>query len=327
MSRLVATLAAATTAAALAAVALAALGALAATPAAAQEAPALDIEVSLDAPAVTLGERVRLTVTVHHDDDVLITASEPRPARGLRLIETAPAVIDRADGKVVTTFEYTLAGFALGELRPGTVRLSWLRLDGTAGSVEAAAPAFTVGSTVTPGDSELRPLKPQAGIAGAPPPWQRPVVDGGALALLALVAAWLLFVHRRRRPPPIVAQAEVEPPEDAARAQLAELAAAGLTGNDGFDHYYGTISTVVRGYLTERFDFRATAMTTTELQARMVDRGVERWQARLVAGLLDRCDAAVYARDRPDPLSADHDLTVAYEIIELSRPATPAAAS
>jgi hypothetical protein len=28
----------------------------------------------------------------------------------------------------------------------------------------------------------------------------------------------------------------------------------------------------------------------------------------------------VYARAQPDPASADHDLTVAYEIIELSRP-------
>jgi hypothetical protein len=47
---------------------------------------------------------------------------------------------------------------------------------------------------------------------------------------------------------------------------------------------------------------------------------VERWQARLVGGLLERCDAAVYAGQRPDPASADHDLTVAFEIIELARP-------
>ena len=57
----------------------------------------------------------------------------------------------------------------------------------------------------------------------------------------------------------------------------------------------------------------------------MVALGVERWQARLVSGLLDRCDGAVYARRRPDPSSADHDLTVAYEIVELSRVASPGA--
>ena len=40
----------------------------------------------------------------------------------------------------------------------------------------------------------------------------------------------------------------------------------------------------------------------------------------LVAGLLERCDDAVYAHRYPDFASADHDLTVAYEIVELSRP-------
>ena len=60
--------------------------------------------------------------------------------------------------------------------------------------------------------------------------------------------------------------------------------------------------------------------TAAQLQTRMEGRGVERRQARLVAGLLDRCDAAVYAHRNPDPASADHDLTVAFEIVELSRP-------
>jgi hypothetical protein len=76
----------------------------------------------------------------------------------------------------------------------------------------------------------------------------------------------------------------------------------------------------VRSFLQEEFGLGARALTTPELQQRMVALGVERWQARLVSGLLDRCDGAVYAHRRPDPASADHDLTVAFEIIELSSP-------
>ena len=62
------------------------------------------------------------------------------------------------------------------------------------------------------------------------------------------------------------------------------------------------------------------ALTTAELDQSAEDAGIGRWQARLATGLLQRCDAAVYARSRPDPASADHDLTVAYEVVELSRP-------
>ncbi len=83
------------------------------------------------------------------------------------------------------------------------------------------------------------------------------------------------------------------------------------------------IAAVVRRYLSERIGFNAHALTTEELERRMTANGVDRWQARLVGGLLERCDAAVYAHRFPDPASADHDLTVAYEIVELSRPGAP----
>jgi hypothetical protein len=52
----------------------------------------------------------------------------------------------------------------------------------------------------------------------------------------------------------------------------------------------------------------------------MSRRGHDRWQARLVGGLLSQCDAVVYAHYRPAGGRADADLTAAYEIVEMSRP-------
>ena len=40
----------------------------------------------------------------------------------------------------------------------------------------------------------------------------------------------------------------------------------------------------MRHYLEERFAFRATALTTRELESRMGAEGVERWQSRLAEG-------------------------------------------
>ena len=294
-------------------------------PATAQEAPLtppISVQVAFDPPTVAVGERALLTVTVTHGDDLLISASEPRRGEALQLLDVPPPVsTTAADGEVVTVFSYLLAGFALGELEPGALRVLWLHADGGAGNIEVATPPLIVRSTLTAGDTELRPLKPQIGIEGAPPAWRRPA-SVAALAVVALGAgagAWVVRVRRRRAPPEAV-EATLSSPEVAARRRLDRLAAARPLENGDFDGYYGTISTVVRGFLEERFEFRATALTTVELQSRMVGRGVERWQARLVGGLLDRCDAAVYAHRYPDPLSADHDLTVAYEIVELSRP-------
>ena len=279
-------------------------------------APALDISVAFDPSSAALGERTRLTISVRHADDLLISVAAPRRATGLDIMDASPAAIQSAgDELLVTTVSYLMAGFTLGELQPGDLSVRWLRADGTAGSVAVAAPPLLVQSTLRPDDAELRPLKPQATISGAPSPWHRPAA--GAIGTLALLGggAWLIVArHRKLASEPAPAATA----EDLARRLLDRLTAESLLGDREFDDYYGTISVVIRGYLQHRFDFRATAMTTGELRSRMISRGVGRWQARLVSGLLDRCDAAVYAGRYPDPASADHDLTVAYEVVELS---------
>jgi hypothetical protein len=61
-------------------------------------------------------------------------------------------------------------------------------------------------------------------------------------------------------------------------------------------------------------------MTTNELEHRMRDQGLDRWQIRVAGGLFTQCDSVVYARYRPAMERAEHDLTAAYEIVEMSRP-------
>jgi hypothetical protein len=221
-----------------------------------------------------------------------------------------------------------LALFALGDTQLQPLRVTWLNAEGVTGEEFVPVPPLVVQSVSQPSDTELRPLKPQLAVAGAPPAWQHPALAAGVLVVLAVVTGLAYRRIRKRRATPELAPPpdEAATAEGVARRRLQELATVSPLARGDYDHYYGTISLVVREYLHERFTFGAHALTTPELQQRMVSRGVERWQARLVGGLLDRCDGAVYAGRHPDPASADHDLTVAFEIIELSRP-EPAAAT
>jgi hypothetical protein len=138
--------------------------------------------------------------------------------------------------------------------------------------------------------------------------------------LLLAVAAWQVRRRRRRRPEPVAAPLElVATPEDRARAALDQIETDPRTPAE-YTAYYARIAEVVRSYLTERFDFPAFALTTTELQPAMLRNQLDRWQARLVGGLLSQCDFVVYAHYRPARERADADLTAAYEIVEISRP-------
>ena len=314
-------------------------------------APTIQAVAAFDPPAVSIGDRVTLTPRVTHPDDVIVEAAAPNiehvdvvntippttvPAT---LVTPAPPAATTpgvpgtpaASGQV-TTFAYTLQPFLLGTLDVGTVRLSWLRADGSTGTVDVPGAKLIVAPVRAPNDQALRPLKPQASIAGAPPAWVRPAIAASVFLALVIVAALIaLIVERRRARAPVAATPLDASPERIARDALDAISVQGVQAVQAaparldYQAYYGGLAVTVRTYLAARFGFNAHALTTRELERRMVSHGVDRWQARLVGGLLERCDDAVYARRYPDPASADHDLTVAYEIVELSRPraATP----
>ena len=289
-------------------------------PAEAQEPP-LEVRVDVAPQLVTLGDRVRITLIVTHGEALLITADPPTRRGTLQLIETLPPeTTTLADGTLRTELGFLMAAFALGTQQPGEIRVFWLRDDGSSGELLASPGPFAVASALIGDSATLRPLKPQATFGEPPPGWVRPAIAGGALLAMALVAvvAARWWLRRSPAPTPPLEQHEVAP-EAAARRRLEELAASGALASGDYERFYGTLSIVLRSYLEERFEFPATALTTSELERRMGGEGVERWQARLAGGLLDRCDAAVYAQRHPDPSSADHDLTVAFEVVELSR--------
>lgn len=268
--------------------------------------------------SVTIGDAVVLVVRVEHSDRVVV--SVPLPAlEGAEVRnsgETTTTSTPNGTQVTETTFRYQL--FTLGPVAGAPVAIRWIDESGESGAFEVPGPQVTVVSVRAAGDEALRPLKPPLEVAGAPPAW---VVPGGIALLAALVVALIaVIVRRARRHIPEAEYEAIDVPERSARERLASVQHAALPDEAEFQRFYGTIASVVREYLGERFGFNATALTSSELETRMTGHGVDRWQARLVSGLLERCDHAVYARQYPDPESADHDLTVAFEIVELSRP-------
>jgi len=301
------------------------LGLLALTPAAlgAQPAPeGVVANVSFREPTVTIGDAVVLVVRVEHPDSVIVTV----PLTALPDAEVRNTGETRSsrlpDGTQVTETTFRYQVFALGPIVSAPITIRWIDEDGTGGEFEVPGAQVTVVSVRAPGDEALRPLKPPLGIEGAPPAWLLP----GAIALgvLVLIGLGVLVVRLIRGRTPEEERRPLDVPERSARERLAAVQDAALPDEAEFQRFYGTIAAVVREYLGERFGFNAMALTSSELEARMTSHGVDRWQARLVSGLLDRCDRAVYARQYPDPASADHDLTVAFEIVELSRPPSTA---
>jgi hypothetical protein len=134
----------------------------------------------------------------------------------------------------------------------------------------------------------------------------------GAAAAVAALFAWLVRRFARRlasRPRAIPASVEEAPP-------TTDLSGAAASLNSDPVAAYRTLASTVRAALASRYGFPARALTTTELERRMEAEGVDRWQARLVGGLLEECDAVVYAGYRPASERRLADLNMAREILE-----------
>jgi hypothetical protein len=276
------------------------------------------VDATLTPLSATVGDRLTLRIEVEHPPGV--TVEGPRfdaGFGGLDVVEIAEPELTGQDGQARTTLVYVLTAFRPGPFTVPPLDVEYRGAD-TAGRLTTPALSVDVRSVLAPGETELRPLKPQLTIPDEPPPPVVPVVFVASFALLTVLGYVLVrrAVDARPTAPQAVPMAPPTPYE-AARASLDALVADNVAATDPHA-YYATLAGTVRRYLSARFDFPAYAMTRRELERGVRRAGVDRWPARLTANLLEECDAVQFAGFRPAPERMEADLTAAYEIVELT---------
>lgn len=258
-----------------------------------------------------IGQQVVLEVEVAAPRDAAVEVDPASPAwNGVAVIRTGRAQVRDEGGRTVHRLELVVAPFAPGEssFAPAVVVVR----GGEAEARILPPVTWTVLATLNPGDKlELSPLAPPEAIAGAESPFLRPALGLAAALAVLVVGAGLSLAFRvvRRR----LARTAVPSAEPASEAPLAGI--EDLLLHDPV-RAYRRLAATVRRVIAARYGLPAHALTTRELRRRMEGEGVDRWQARLVAGLLEECDAVVYAGYRPAPERRTADLTMAREIVE-----------
>jgi hypothetical protein len=291
-------------------------------PAHAQQQAPVTVLAGLDRTQATVGDPVGLTVTIRYPSTATLDAGDlgTQMAPFEVLSADPPADQRAADGTNERRFRFKIAAYQTGQLRLPPLTVSYT-LEGQTGQAQSPPLSFSVESVIPAGEkpADIRPLKPQLDLPlSVAPPLRR--IAAGAAAVVALVLltliAWILL--RRRAPAPIAAPEELPPLEAEARAELDAIVEEGLLSRGDYRTHYARIAECIRRYLSHRYGFPASALTTTELSERMVRTGVGRWRARLVADLLAECDAVHYAHYLPAPARADADLQMAYEVVDMA---------
>ena len=287
-------------------------------PALADAAGPVTVESLLSASTITVGDQVILQIQVTHDPQVKVDFPDlfDRLGNVEVLRRDPPSTAETAEGLQTSTVEYTVTGFVPGQYRLPTIAVQYTHPDGTHGTAETGGQLSleVVPLVPEPEAVPLRDIKPPTALERPAASLLQPATMAalaGAMAGLGIIA----LRQRRRSVQPAVLPAD---PATAARSELRDVARLALITPDDYALYYGLISVSVRGYLDARFRFDARSSTTTEIGQTMERRGMDRWQARIVAGLLEECDTVRWAHYRPDPARAGRALTNAFEVISLT---------
>lgn len=278
-------------------------------------AQAPDEGVELGQSSALVGQQVAMTIRIATDSDSTVELTPGTESwNGIELVRTERPVSMEVDGGLLWTIEAVVTGFFPGETEfAPTVAI----VTGTDVRARTLQPVrLTVASVLAPdAPLVLRPLAPPVAIAGGESPWLRPGVAAGLagvvlITLAIMLVLWRLLRRSLRRgsaPMPVLAIADEAGLETAERVIETDPVAA-----------YRLMSSVVKTELAKRYGLRATALTTNELRGRLERAGADRWEARLVGGLLEECDAVIYAGYRPALERRAADLTMAREIVEVS---------
>ena len=285
----------------------------------------VEMQAVLDRETATVGDRIQVTVTVTLPADAQadLTTLEAQFGDLELLLVGLPQDTLLADGRREVKATYEVAAYRTGVTQLPALNLA-VRLPDLTTVTAATQPVPIAIESVIPTDqtpTDVRDLKPQISfplVSGISTRQVALIVAAVALAISALA----LLVRRLRRPRPVPLPLPGPPlsPEAVARAELDQIAASGMLERGEYKQLHAQLAACIRRYLTGRFDFPAFAMTTTELRRGMEERGVGRWQARLVTGLLTESDAVNFAQYRPAHGRCEQNLEMAYQIVDAGEP-------
>lgn len=279
------------------------------------------VDVRVDVDTITVGDRIRLTYVARGVEGVTFEAPASPESLGLfEILDQQIGTPQRTpDGGTLLRVEFTVTAFQPGVLTVPGLALLYTEPGGERRSV--VSPDMPIGVRSVLGNDpnpQLLDIKPPVTIPGAAVSYAESAAT--AMLVAAALAITVLMLRRQRNRPvfvPIRLGGPAFNPESAARAELDAIEASGLLERGNYEVYYQRISHCLRLYLEQRYEFPALSMTTSELRSALAAEGVDRWQARVITGLIEECDAVRWAGYAPAPARASRAIIQAHEVIEM----------
>ena len=252
---------------------------------------------TLEPTHMAVGDRARFSIRVEHDAGASVAWPEPETLGPFEVLERR--VDDtRIDGdRAMSSAEFVLTVFELGDLEAPAVEIVVLDAAGNAVTLETAPARVTVASVGLDEGGDIRAIRGPLDIpldVLTLLPWLVGIL------LLAGVAYRLWRWSGGRAPDSILAPAgPPRPAHELAYEAFRTLEAERLPERGEIKTFHIRASDIVRTYVEGRFGVDALEMTTGEVLDGLRGHGIDEEVLLDFRRLLQRCDLVKFARDRP----------------------------
>ena len=260
------------------------------------------VRTSVDKSKVTVGDRLKYTVTIEADPKLKVIPPDIGLNLGQFEIKDYHVAYPEVEGKKVTQVQYEIATFETGTQEIPPVTVTYLE-HGQRKEVRSEKLTITVESLAPSKEKEPKDIKPPVEVA---PNWSGfrlvAAIAAGVLALVLLLA-W--YLRKRRRAGESTEW--TEPPRPAHLLAFDELQAlrdSALLAEGHYKEYFSGVADALRRYLEGRFRIRAMDETTGEIIAQLETGLLPPDRVEGLRALLQQCDLVKFAKFVPaDPES------------------------
>ena len=280
----------------------------------------VQLDSRVDPAQVTVGDLIRLTLTVTADPGVEVDLPEPDPDMGEFQVlghEVAGPVED--DGHRIWTLVYTLALYKTGSFEIPPVAVSYRGEGDQAGSVRTQEHSVRVESTLSDDSKDILDIKGPLEIPRSL--WSLWPWFAAALGLAALI-----FLYLRRKggeaPSAVSRKPRLSPYDEAYRA-LRRLRDSGLLEEGQLKPYFTRLSEIIRRYLERRYLIQAMESTTTQLLDQLRKMSLALDELKLFRDFFPCCDLVKFAKYAPPVPEQERVTELAFRILEVTRPTEP----
>jgi hypothetical protein len=256
------------------------------------------IHTVVDTSRVTVGDRIRLTVSVEHRVHEEVRWPDSVDFGPFELLDMTRLDQETVNGGLRSGMQYTLTAFALGELELPSLDVRVIDAVGKDTVLSSEPWDITVVSVGQDDSHDIRDIKDPLAI---PRNWLPLVLWLTAFATLGIIGFWLYRLYKKERSPydGIVQEEPARPPYEIALERLDQLAASGMAERGEIKPYYVAVSDIMREYVEGRYGVAALEMSTHEVVEALRGIGVEVEIRIAVERFLSDCDLVKFAKWRP----------------------------